>query len=413
MPDGVVGALDGPYRAWYAIGYGRYLIGALLMATIPILMEPSILGDFIPALEDSVADLDSPIPFLQGGFGIRVLVMTGIWILLSLGLSVVVGMAGLLDLGYVAFFMLGAYTTAFMTESGGADQFHFVIWPNVASLPFAILVCVLAGVALGIPTLRLRGDYLAIVTLGFHEIVRQSANNLTITNGSRGVPGIERPDLGLPESWGEFAVLSSHNYWIFLLIPAIILAVIMIRHLDDSRMGRYWTAIREDEVAAAAMGVPVVKMKVLAFAIGASTSGVAGWIFAGYATFISPNNFPLLYSILILCAVVIGGLGSISGAVLGAVLVQGLPEVVREASGGRTIFGFDPETGRIAVFGFLLVIVMIFRPGGLLAPKRRRIELSEAGAAEGVIVDETAQASEDEIEYARSVHEASQRKEGD
>ena len=413
VPDGVVNALNGPYRAYYAIGYGRYLLAALLMMTIPILMEPSILGDIFPALEDSVADLDSPIPYLQGGFGIRVLVMTGIWILLALGLSVVVGMAGLLDLGYVAFFMLGAYTTAFMTESGGADQFHFVVWPNVAALPFAILVCVLAGVALGIPTLRLRGDYLAIVTLGFHEIVRQSANNLTITNGSRGIPGIERPDLGLPESWGEFAVLSSHNYWFFLLIPAIILAVIMIRHLEDSRVGRYWTAIREDEVAAAAMGVPVVKMKVLAFAIGASTSGVAGWIFAGYATFISPNNFPLLYSILILCAVVIGGLGSISGAVVGAMLVQGLPEVVREASGGRTVFGFDPETGRIAVFGFLLVVVMIFRPGGLFAPKRRRIELSEASAAEGVIIDESAQPSQDEIEFASSVHEASQPKEGD
>jgi len=413
LPDGVVNAFNGPYRAYYAIGYWRYLVAALLMATIPILMEPSILGDFFPALEDSVADLESPIPYLTGGFGIRVLVMTGIWILLALGLSVVVGMAGLLDLGYVAFFMLGAYTTAFMTESGGADQFHFVVWPNVAALPFAILVCILAGVALGIPTLRLRGDYLAIVTLGFHEIVRQSANNLTITNGSRGIPGIERPDLGLPESWGEFAVLSSHNYWFFLLIPAIILAVIMIRHLEDSRVGRYWTAIREDEVAAAAMGVPVVKMKVLAFAIGASTSGVAGWIFAGYATFISPNNFPLLYSILILCAVVIGGLGSISGAVVGAMLVQGLPEVVREASGGRTVFGFDPETGRIAVFGFLLVVVMIFRPGGLFAPKRRRIELSEASAAEGVIIDESAQPSQDEIEFASSVHEASQQKEGD
>jgi branched-chain amino acid transport system permease protein len=412
MPDGVVNTLNGPYRAWYAIGYGRYLVGALLMATIPILMEPEILGDFIPALEGSVEGVESPIPFLQGGFGIRVLVVTGIWILLALGLSVVVGMAGLLDLGYVAFFMLGAYTTAFLTESGGEEQFHFAVWPNVASLPFAVLICVLAGVALGIPTLRLRGDYLAIVTLGFHEIVRQSANNLTITNGSRGIPGIERPDLGLPESWGEFAVLSSHNYWIFLLIPAIILAVIMIRHLEDSRVGRYWTAIREDEVAAAAMGVPVVKMKVLAFAIGASTSGVAGWIFAGYATFISPNNFPLLYSILILCAVVIGGLGSISGAVVGAVLVQGLPELVREASGGRTIFGFDPETGRIAVFGFLLVVVMIFRPGGLLAPRRRRIELSEASAAEGVIIDESAQPSKDEAAFAASMHDSSQQKEG-
>jgi branched-chain amino acid transport system permease protein len=391
VPDGVVKVAAVPFRAWNSIGYFRYLVGALLMACVPILMDPEI----IPAFEGA----ESPIPLLSGGFGIRVLVVTGIWILLALGLSVVVGMAGLLDLGYVAFFMIGAYTTAFMTESGGAEQFHIVIWPNVAALPFAVLLCVLAGVALGIPTLRLRGDYLAIVTLGFHEIVRQTANNLTITNGSRGIPGIERPDIGLPE-WGEFSVLASENYWFFLLIPAIILAVIMIRHLEDSRVGRYWTAIREDEVAAAAMGVPVVKMKVLAFAIGASTSGVAGWIFAGYATFISPNNFPLLYSILILAAVVIGGLGSISGAVLGAILVQGLPEIVREASGGQTIFGFDPETGRIAIFGFLLVVVMIFRPGGLLAPKRRRIELSEASAAEGVIIDETAKPSRDEIEFA-------------
>jgi branched-chain amino acid transport system permease protein len=196
---------------------------------------------------------------------------------------------------------------------------------------------------------------------------------------------------------------------LFLLIPAIILAVIMIRHLEDSRIGRYWTAIREDEVAASAMGVPVVKMKVLAFAIGASTSGVAGWIFAGYATFISPNNFPLLYSILILCAVVIGGLGSISGAVLGAILVTGLPEVVREASGGQTVFGFDPETGRIAIFGFLLIVVMIFRPGGLLAPRRRRVELSEAGAAEGVIVDESAGKQKDQLAGSATLTETRQK----
>jgi branched-chain amino acid transport system permease protein len=380
LPDGVVGALGVPFKAWLSIGYGRYLFGIVIMAAIPFLMDADI------------------IPVLQGGFGIRVLVVTGIWALLALGLSVVVGMAGLLDLGYVAFYMIGAYTTALMTSSGGTEQFHVVIWPNVAALPFAILLCVLAGVTLGIPTLRLRGDYLAIVTLGFHEIVRQTANNLTITNGSRGIPGIERPSFGV--DFIEFSVLDSKNYWLYLLIPAIILAVIMIRHLEDSRVGRYWTAIREDEVAASAMGVPVVRMKVLAFAIGASTSGVAGWIFAGYATYISPNNFPLLYSILILSAVVIGGLGSISGAVLGAVLVQGLPEVVRELSGGQTIFGFDPETGRIAVFGFLLIVVMIFRPGGLLAPRRRRVELSEAGAAEGIIVDEAAMPSKDELEFA-------------
>lgn len=390
LPDSVVNVLGVPFAGWRSIGYFRYLIGAGLMALIPIAMENDL------------------VPYLSGGFGVRVLVLTGIWILLALGLSVVVGMAGLLDLGYVAFFMIGAYTTALMTESGAEDQFHIVEWPNVAALPFAFLACVLAGVALGLPTLRLRGDYLAIVTLGFHEIVRQTANNLEITNGSRGIPGISRPDLGFV----EMDVLHSEWYWWFLLIPAIILATIMIQHLEDSRIGRYWTAIREDEVAAAAMGVPVVKMKVLAFAIGASTSGVAGWIFAGYATFISPNNFPLLFSILILSAVVIGGLGSISGAVLGAVLVQGLPEVIREASGGATIFGFDPETGRIAVFGFLLVVVMIFRPGGLLAPRRRRIELSEAGAAEGVITTEDVDAVDQPWESeAATVSEA--RREGE
>jgi branched-chain amino acid transport system permease protein len=400
IPDDVIKVAQPLFGGWRAIGYGRYLLAILVMIAIPILMKPEI----VPFLED----FDSPIPYINGSFGVSVLVDTGIYILLALGLSIVVGMAGLLDLGYVAFFMIGAYTAALMTDSGGAEQFHFVVWPNIAALPFAVLVCVLAGVALGTPTLRLRGDYLAIVTLGFHEIVRQTANNLPQTNGSRGIPGIERPQLGPI----EFTVLGSENYWFYLLIPAIILAVIMIRHLEDSRIGRYWTAIREDEVAAAAMGVPVVRMKVLAFAIGASTSGVAGWIYAGYLTFISPANFPLLASILILAAVVIGGLGSISGAVLGAVLVQGLPQVVREASGGETIFGFDPETGRIAVFGFLLIVVMIFRPGGLLAPKRRRVELSEASAAEGVIVDETAQPSKDEIEFAASVHEAAQHKEG-
>ena len=398
-PDGVMKVAQPVFGGWRAIGYGRYLLAILFMIAVPILMKPEI----VPGLED----VNSPIPYINGSFGVSVLVDTGIYILLALGLSIVVGMAGLLDLGYVAFFMIGAYATALMTDSGGAEQFHFVVWPNVAALPFAVLVCVLAGVALGTPTLRLRGDYLAIVTLGFHEIVRQTANNLPQTNGSRGIPGIERPELGPI----EFSVLGTENYWFYLLIPAIILAVIMIRHLEDSRIGRYWTAIREDEVAAAAMGVPVVRMKVLAFAIGASTSGVAGWIYAGYLTFISPANFPLLASILILAAVVIGGLGSISGAVLGAVLVQGLPQVVREASGGETIFGFDPETGRIAVFGFLLIVVMIFRPGGLLAPRRRRVELSEASAAEGVIVDESAQPSREEAEFAASVHEHARKEE--
>ncbi|HEV2754589.1 MAG TPA: hypothetical protein VG318_02275 [Actinomycetota bacterium] len=367
LPDGFVSAANVAFVGWRRMGYFRYLLAAALMWFIPTLMEAEVL------------------PVLGGNFGITVLFVTGYWILLTLGLSVVVGLAGLLDLGYIAFFMLGSYTTALMTNSG--SPFHFVEWPTWASIPFAIIVAMLAGFALGVPTLRLRGDYLAIVTLGFHEIVRQAANNLEVTNGSRGIAGIPHPTVG-----GFDFGLDPTNYWRFLCIPAIILAVIMIRHLDSSRVGRYWAAIREDEVAAAAMGVPVTKMKVLAFVIGASTSGIAGWIFAVKSSYIAPNSFPLLQSILVLSAVVIGGLGSISGAVLGAILVQMLPEIVRDASGGAEVLGFDIETGRIAIFGLALILVMIYRPGGLLAAKRRRTELSEAGAADAVVVDESAEA---------------------
>lgn len=379
IPDGAVETLNVPYRGWQILShyYVTYLLAAIVMFFIPHFMDAPWLPEAFP---------------LSGGFGHQVLFTTGYWILLTLGLSVVVGLAGLLDLGYAAFFMIGAYITALMTDSGSPDQFHIVEWPVWISLPFAVLVAMLAGFALGIPTLRLRGDYLAIVTLGFHEIVRQSVNNIDVLNGSRGIAGIPHPTGNLPII-GEFDYgLDSEKYWWYLLIPAIILVVIMIRHLDNSRVGRYWSAIREDEVAAAAMGVPVTKMKVLAFVIGASTSGIAGWIYAVKISYIAPNSFPLLLSILVLCAVVIGGLGSISGAVLGAILVVTLPEIVRDVSDGREIFGFDIETGRIAVFGLLLVIVMIYRPGGLLAARRRRTELSEADVAETeIILDEEAE----------------------
>lgn len=367
MPDPVMKGMGAVWNFWQRIGYFRYLLIGAILWFVPTAME---------------ADL---VPYLQGGFGTQILFLTGVWILLAIGLNVVVGLAGLLDLGYAAFFMMGAYATALFTESGAADQFHFAILNPWLALPIALVVTMLTGVVLGVPTLRLRGDYLAIVTLGFHEIVRNTFNNLNeITNGSRGIFGIPHPDVHIGPLDVEF-LLDSTPYWRYLLVPAILLAVIMIRHLEHSRVGRYWTAIREDEVAASAMGVPVTKMKVLAFVIGASTSGVAGWIYAVQRNFISPNNFPLLQSILVLCAVVIGGLASVAGAALGAVIVIMLPEVVREASGGNEVFGFDVETGRIAVFGVLLITLMVFRPGGLLAARRRRTELSEAGPADDVI----------------------------
>jgi branched-chain amino acid transport system permease protein len=369
LPEGFVNGANVVYSGWRRLGYFKYLIAAVIMYFIPTLLEAEFL------------------PILKGSFGTTVLFDTGYYILLTLGLSVVVGLAGLLDLGYIAFFMLGSYTTALMTDSGALDQFHFVEWTPWASIPFAIVVAMLAGFALGVPTLRLRGDYLAIVTLGFHEIVRQASNNLEITNGSRGIAGIPKPSVG-----GFDFALDPANYWRYLLIPAILLAVMMIRHLDSSRVGRYWAAIREDEVAASAMGVPVTKMKVLAFVIGASTSGVAGWIFSVKSGYIAPNSFPLLESILVLSAVVLGGLGSIAGAVLGAILVEAVPRIIQEKAPADGLLGFDIETGRIAVFGLLLIVVMIYRPGGLLAAKRRRTELSEAGAADAVVHDESAEA---------------------
>lgn len=370
MPDQVMKGMGGVWNFWQWIGYFRYLLIGAILWFVPTAMENDL------------------VPYLTGGFGTQILFLTGVWILLAIGLNVVVGLAGLLDLGYAAFFMMGAYATALFTESGAADQFHFAVLNPWLALPIALTVTMLTGVVLGVPTLRLRGDYLAIVTLGFHEIVRNTFNNLNeITNGSRGIFGIPHPDVQLGFFEVEF-LLDATPYWRYLLIPAILLAVIMIRHLEHSRVGRYWTAIREDEVAASAMGVPVTKMKVLAFVIGASTSGVGGWIYAVQRNFISPNNFPLLQSILVLCAVVIGGLASVAGAALGAIIVIMLPEVVREASGGAEVFGFDIETGRIAVFGVLLVTLMIFRPGGLLAARRRRTELSEAGAADDVISDD-------------------------
>lgn len=390
LPDGLTGPVAAGWRAvatlWQRLGYLRYLVVAALMVTIPWAMDAGL------------------VPTLSGDYGKGILVVTGTWILLALGLNVVVGMAGLLDLGYVAFFMLGAYTTALMTESGAPGQFHFVEWPVWAVLPVAMAVAMLAGVLIGVPTLRLRGDYLAIVTLGFHQVVIYTMNNLSgITNGPRGITAIPTPSL-----YGLFGIeefgLTSEYFWWFLLIPAILLAVMMIKHLENSRVGRYWTAIREDEVAAAAMGVPVTKMKVLAFVIGASTSGIAGWIYSGYIGFIAPETFPLLQSILVLCAVVIGGMGSVVGAAIGGIIIIALPEVIRQLSGGNTIFGFDPLTGRAAIFGLLLIILMIFRPGGLLAPKRRRTELQESDeGAETVTPQASAEtAAEEDLPKTRA-----------
>jgi branched-chain amino acid transport system permease protein len=241
------------------------------------------------------------------------------------------------------------------------------------TIPFAIVACLIAGVLLGAPTLRLRGDYLAIVTLGFGEIIRITANNLEgLTGGPRGIFAIPHPEAGGLE-WGTF----SDNKYYWLLLGFVVIWVFAINLLNRSRVGRSWAAIREDETAAASMGVPVTRMKLTAFAIGACTAGVGGVIYAWQVNFINPPTFTVLQSILILSMVVVGGMGSIPGAIVGAGVVVLVPEIFRGLADYRFF-----------AFGLVLVLLMIFRPQGLWPSRRRKAELLHAPASETTIEPE-------------------------
>jgi len=303
------------------------------------------------------------------------LAKAALFALFALGLNVVVGLAGLLDLGYVAFWAIGAYTAAIATgaarytfdlragEVTVVDKPEWQMW-MWAIILLAVGVAVLAGVVLGSPTLRLRGDYLAIVTLGFGEIIRITANNLdTLTGGPQGITSIPHPQIDVGPVDLAWGVLTDVKYY-WLLLFFVVLWAIAISMLNRSRIGRAWVAIREDEVAAAAMGVPILRMKLAAFAIGACTAGVGGVIYAEQVNFINPPTFSVLQSILILSMVVIGGMGSIPGAIVGAALVTLVPEVFREL-----------DEYRFFAFGLALVVVMIFRPQGVWPSRRRALEL--------------------------------------
>jgi branched-chain amino acid transport system permease protein len=305
----------------------------------------------------------------------------GVYILLALGLNVVVGQAGLLDLGYVAFYAVGAYTTAKITTDTSLNSWEVLV--------LAILLAMVSGVILGGPTLRLRGDYLAIVTLGFGEIVRIIATNTDALGQSRGIVGIPHP----PGLFGiEFGLRPLPYY--YLTLVAIVMAILMVLGLNRSRVGRAWAAIREDEDAAEAMGVPTFRMKLWAFAIGAITGAVGGWVYASRVSYINPDNFTLFVSIFVLCAVVLGGMGSIPGVIAGAFAVAFLPEYLRDAAAGDLLTTFfnrvlgaqanNITEFRVLLFGVTLVLMMIFRPQGLLPSRVRAAELAEASAAAGL-----------------------------
>jgi branched-chain amino acid transport system permease protein len=332
-------ALGPPWVRW---------IGYLLLLLLAIVAPSPVIGSFMSPYTDWTTLLFNPI---------------GVYILLAIGLNIVVGQAGLLDLGYVAFYAIGAYTLASLGIS-----FGFRFWPTlVLGMAFASI----SGVILGAPTLRLRGDYLAIVTLGFGEIVRITATNTDAIGGARGLTPVPHP----PSLFGVQFLLDPLPYY-YLMLAMIVLAIIFSKRLERSRVGRAWTAIREDEDAAELMGVPTFKFKLLAFAIGAMIGGLAGVMWAGKVIFIAPTNFPFILSATILAAVLLGGSGNLPGVIVGAFLVAWLPERFR---------GFADY--RILVFGAALVIMMALRPEGLLPSRRRRAELASGqGAARGAEV---------------------------
>ncbi len=327
-----------------------------------------------------------PFAAATGGLAwVRILDYAILYVFLALGLNIVVGLAGLLDLGYIAFYAVGAYSWALLASPHFG--LHLPFW---LILPIGALVACCFGVLLGSPTLKLRGDYLAIVTLGFGEIVRIFMNNLNapinITNGPQGITLIDPVAIGGFKFSGTTQVfgfaLSGPTKYYFLLLALVSLVIVVNLRLQNSRIGRAWQAIREDEIAAKAVGINTRNLKLLAFAMGASFGGIAGGVFAAMQGFVSPESFSLNESIMILAMVVLGGMGHIPGVILGAVLLSILPEVLRYGVGPlqTALFGkqlLDPESLRLLVFGLALVLVMRFKPAGLWPSPERKRELTE------------------------------------
>jgi len=423
----------------YIITFGLLIAGTLLVYFVPrslvaflvLMLSPAALYFF--KMNNRVklfaglllAVIILPILGVRNIFYLEVIFQICVFAALALGLNIVIGMAGLLDLGYVAFYAVGAYTWAFF-GSKQMSLLHSVPGAAAANAPFflenpnwfwffiflGIGLAALAGILLGLPVLRLRGDYLAIVTLGFGEVIRVLALNLdkpiNITNGPQGITPIQRPSLSpliLDPLRTILKPIVGHSvtdaqfynvFFYFLALVIIIIAIVVARRLDDSRIGRAWTAIREDETAAIAMGIPLVRLKLMAFAAGASFAGAMGVIYAANRTFVSPETFSFLQSIGVLTMVILGGLGSIPGVIVGAAVVVFLNIQVlqtfslylsslRQSDAVIPIINFawknlstqlDPAKYQKLIFGLILVLMMIFRPSGLIPAERRQRELA-------------------------------------
>jgi branched-chain amino acid transport system permease protein len=324
------------------------------------------------------------------------------YVVFALGLNIVVGFAGLLDLGYLAFFALGSYSLGWL----GSDfifkaNAHVLVSKHLSAIPgvhlnfLLILVCAaiiasVAGAVIGLPTLRLRGDYIAIVTLAFGEIIRVFAINgpaikidgVPLTGGELGISGVDAPYL---PGVGTFDQLH-FKPWYFTILALVLITLFVNLRVRESRLGRAWIALREDEVAAVSMGIPLVRTKLLAYALGAAFGGVAGAFLGSYTTLISADQFQFGFSIFVLSMVIVGGLGSIWGVVLGALLLANInyyliPDVLNNLP-AKFGLNFNLSDLQVSIFGFLLVLVMVLRPQGLVPERRRRLELTEGIASD-------------------------------
>jgi branched-chain amino acid transport system permease protein len=343
-------------RDWWSDAPGWARWGVYIALIVGALLLPaSAIGSFMTPQSDWATVLFYPI---------------GVYIALAIGLNVVVGYAGLLDLGYVAFFAIGGYAMAVLGTMWG--------WNFWEILVVGVLATSVSGLILGAPTLRLRGDYLAIVTLGFGEIVRISAQNTDAIGGPRGIAGIPHPpNLSDFEIFGirplRYGLLDPRPYY-YMLVLLIVLTIVFVKRLERSRVGRAWAAIREDEDAAELMGVPTFRYKLGAFAIGAAIGGAVGVVWASKVISIIPANFPFFLSATILAAVVLGGSGNIPGVMLGAFLIAWLPERFR-------VF----QDYRVLLFGAALVLMMALRPEGIWPSRRRQAELAEGTGGMGAL----------------------------
>jgi len=368
-PDGTL-SFDRTFTTWLYIAAGSFICLLIYMLNKSGLLRP--VGNALSAPREKASRLIGAVPIwvwigallvaaclypvFTGRYAQDVATNVLIYICLGLGLNIVVGLAGMLDLGYIAFYGVGAYTYALLNLHYGLS-----FW---ICLPIAATLACIAGCIIGYPTLRMRGDYLAIVTLGFGEIVRIILNNwMTLTNGPNGLLGIKPPSLYVPSFEAGFSFellyIKKLQYLYYIALALAILTITAVRRLNHSRIGRAWESIREDETAAELMGVNTFILKLLAYAMGALFAGLAGAFFCARMRFVSPESFTFIESAMVLSMVVLGGMASIPGIMLGAAALIILPEVFREF-----------ETYRMLAFGLAMVVMMLFRPAGLIPAKR-------------------------------------------